>query len=167
VIAKTDNEQEGCVYHENGLNKRLLGGRVLIRPAIRQTIDYNLWFSVDGIPIINMKDEYFNLAISIEKATSYLNAIEVNGLDEFIQNYKRSIEFTYNEVKELKQMTEIELSRATDESRIANLLTELNKIRKLLVFFLSIVYGLRTYMSAGLENEKMISVFQSVMDSIS
>ena len=102
----------------------------------------------------------------LSEIASHLNAIETNGVDTFLEHYKKSVEFLYTELKELNQKTESQLTIEQEDSKIKSLLVELTKIRDLLFSVLAILFSLNTYMSAGLENEKVISICQSVMDSL-
>ena len=102
----------------------------------------------------------------LSEIASHLNAIETNGVDAFLEHYKKSVEFLYTELKELNQKTESQLTIEQEDSKIKSLLVELTKIRDLLFSVLAILFSLNTYMSAGLENEKVISICQSVMDSL-
>ncbi len=65
----------------------------------------------------------------------------------------------------MNQKTESQLSMAKEDPKIAGLLKELTQIRNLLLSVLAILFSLNNYMSAGLENEKVISVYQSIIDS--
>ena len=117
-------------------------------------------------PTTNNRKQKNQSALLLSEIASHLNAIETNGVDAFFEHYKKSIEFLYGELKELNQKTESQLSIEREDSNIKILLSELTEIRDLLFSVLIILFSLNTYMSAGLENEKVISVFQSIMDSL-
>jgi hypothetical protein len=168
VVIDNDTENDSCVYHYNyrsGLS--LYGGRVIIK----QGNSNSAVLIVDGIPIVDFfYSNYLNIRLnrSVDNliVASHLNAIEANGVDAFIKNYKQSVEFLYGELKELNQKTESQLSIEQEDSKIKNLIFELDKIRTLLFSVLAILFSLYSYMSGGLENEKVISIYQSVMDSL-
>ena len=87
-------------------------------------------------------------------------------MDAFIQNYKNSVEFVYNELKKIHQDKKQQFVSAQQEKNIDKLILELERISNLLLSILAILFSLYSYMSAGLENEKVISVCQSIVDNI-
>ena len=89
-----------------------------------------------------------------------------NGVDAFIVHYKQSIEFAYGELKELKKDTEFQLSSESNDKMIDSLKSELKKLKDLIFAVFALLFNLNTFMSAGLENEKVISVCQSILDSL-
>lgn len=141
----------------------LYGGRVFINY-------YSSWenpyFSIDGISIVKFESKSIKNRLELSEIVSHLNAIETNGVDAFLVHYKNSIEFLYGELKELNLKTESHLVMQKEDSEIESILLELSKIRDLLFSILAILFSLNNYMSAGLENEKIISICQSVMDSL-
>lgn len=141
----------------------LYGGRVFINY-------YHSWqyptFFIDDIAIIKIENKKIDSELSLSEIASHLNAIETNGVDAFLEHYKKSIEFLYCELKEMNQKTESQLTIEQEDSTIKNLLSELAKIREMLFSVLAILFNLNTHMSAGLENEKVVSVCQSIMDSL-
>ena len=164
VLIDNDIQNDICFYHyENKTNVSLYGGRVEITGE-----DYE-WarIYIDGISIVKCVSKSIENRLNLFEIAAHLNAIEANGVDAFIQNYKESINFLYGELKELNQKAESQLSIEQEDSKIKNLLAELTKIRELLFSVLAILFSLYTCMSAGLENDKVISACQSVMDSLS
>lgn len=152
-----------CIINYDKTYVVLYGGRI--------KIDYDRYYetgnlNIDGISIVEIFEKKIRSYLSISAITSHLNAIETNGVDAFLENYKKSIEFLYAELKELNQKTESQLTLEHEDSKIKNLLAELTNIRDLLFSVLAILFSLSTFMSAGLENEKVISICQSVMDSL-
>ncbi len=161
VVIDNDEKHEDCVYHNNYKNNiTLFGGRVHISSYANTA-----FFLVEDIPIVEIRNDKMKKDLSISAITSHLNAIEVNGVDAFIENYKKSVEFTYNELKDLNQKTELELSSSHNDLVIKKLIKQLTNIRELLFSVLAILFQLYSYMSAGLENEKVISVYQSIIDT--
>lgn len=158
-----DTQNDICVYdYHNKDNVSLYGGR--IRITYSSVEEAKLY--VDGISIIKISDKKNQSALLLSEIASHLNAIETNGVDAFLEHYKKSVEFLYTELKELNQKTESQLTIEQEDSKIKSLLVELTKIRDLLFSVLAILFSLNTYMSTGLENEKVISICQSVMDSL-
>lgn len=163
LLIDNDNVNDIYVYH--GYNKRyvsLYGGRI----SIKFSNSSRAFFYVDGISIINIRGKSIESDLSLSEITSHLNAIETNGVDAFLEHYKKNIEFLYCEIKEMDQKIESQLTIEQEDSIIKNLLSELGKIRDLLFGVLAILFSLNTHMPAGLENEKVISVCQSIMDSL-
>lgn len=169
LISKSqkDVNSDNCITKGGIVN--LYGNRVRLLKY-----DGYLRFSIDGISIIKIngyKDRYGEIYYSIESELSYevvvshLNAIEVYGLDAFIQNYKQNIVFLYGELKDINQKTESLLASEQNDSKIENLLNQLEKIRKSLLLVLPILFSLQIFMIAGLENAKVLSVYQSIIDS--
>lgn len=177
IYVAIDNNQENdlCVFHtNNNHNGTLYGGRIRIISLYRNGGSANL--TIDGVKILRFEHIRFGEGstktelkedLSIVTIASHLNAIEANGVDTFNQNYKQSIEFLYSELKDFRQKTEMQLSSEQNDSEIKSVLTELEIIRSLLFSVLAILFSLQTYMTAGLENEKVKSVCQSIMDSFS
>lgn len=162
VLVENDIENDFCIYHPSYKdNVFLYGGRIIITNYYGNTL-----LEIDGISIININNMQIGRALTLPLIVSYLNAVETNGVDTFLENYKKSIEYLYSELKELSQKAESQLSIEQEDSKIKGILSELSKIRGFLFFVLAILFSLSTYMSAGLENEKVISICQSVMDSL-
>lgn len=151
-----------CVYNYHKDNVSLYGGRIRITYSSEE--EAKLY--VDGISIIKIRDKIIQSELLLSEIASHLNAIETNGVDAFLEHYKKSVEFLYTELKELNQKTESQLTIEQEDSKIKGLLVELTKIRDLLFSVLAILFSLNTYMSSGLENEKVISICQLVMDSL-
>lgn len=167
VIDDDDDEKyyknDICVYNYRFKdNVSLYGSRI----SIKYSNSSRAFFYVDGISIIKVIDKSIKSELSLSEIASHLNAIETNGADAFLEHYKKSIEFLYGELKEMDQKTESQLTIDQEDSIIKNLLSELGKIREMLFSILAILFSLNTHMSAGLENEKVVSVCQSIMDSL-
>lgn len=146
----------------------LLGGRVEIKKSDKAWIGQYAELIIDGIPIVNINGKYDSILyyLTYSEIVSHLNAIETNGADAFIEHYKQSIEFAYGELKELKKDTEFQLSSESNDTMIDSLKSELKKLKDLLFAVFALLFSLHTFMSAGLENEKVISVCQSIIDSL-
>lgn len=122
---------------------------------------------VNGIKIIHYRDNYDPEYIPFSTIVSHLNAIEIYGVEAFLENYKKSIEFIYGELKEMNQKTESLLTSEHDDTKVKRLLSNIEKIRYKLFSILLILFNLYTNMSSALENEKVFTVYQSIMDSFS
>lgn len=164
AIDDGQSQNDICVYNYHKDNVSLYGGRIRITSSFSGEEEAKLY--VDGISIIKISDKKIQNALLLSEIASHLNAIETNGVDTFLEHYKKSVEFLYTELKELNQKTESQLTIEQEDSKIKSLLVELTKIRDLLFSVLAILFSLNTHMSAGLENEKVISICQSVMDSL-
>jgi Rad3-related DNA helicase len=164
VVIDNDNENDVCVYHyRNRYNVSLLGGRIEIQRTARETVS----LTVDGISIVKIDNKLIRKELSLSTIASHLNAIEAHGADAFIENYKKNIEFLYDELKDFRQKTEMQLTSEQDDSKIKSLLSKLEELKNLLFTVLAILFSLKNHMTAGLENEKVMSVCQSIMDSLS
>lgn len=163
IYVLIDNESTvNCVINRNIGTKLIYGGRVQIRTSAN-----SLYLSVDGLHIYKIDtNSRLETSHSYSLITSYLNAIETNGVDAFLENYKASIEFYYKELKDMNRNTESLLTTVQNEAKINSLLNDIEKIRNHMLSVLAILFNLTTYMSAGLENEKINNVCQSIMDSL-
>lgn len=170
LIIDHDAEHENCVYHQrNKDSASLYGGRVAVR---RVLADYGYCIIiVDGLELIRLNKSNYGdkeLTHNIRYATvvHYLNAIEVNGVDAFMQHYKQSIDFLHDELMKMKEKTELDLSSTEDSSLKDDIQSKLNRIKDMLFKVLCILFTFHTFISAGLENDKVISVYQSIMETI-
>ena len=169
VLIESNEEHNDCIYHYEyrGDEVFLFGRRVSIW---RSNVEYNYqttaYLTVDGIKIINTNDSNKQItSLPLAMITAHLNAIETNGVDAFLRNYKQSVEFFYEELKNLSQMKTEQLSSTQDDSKIKSLVSELEKLSNLLLSVLIVLFNLKINMTAGLENEKVMLVCQSILDS--
>ncbi len=169
IDSESKEVSKSCIQHpEHKPEVNLFGNRVKIKrnPSASRYLYAQL--EIGDVPIVriypglNKKVDY----LTYEEIVAHLNAIEVHGVDAFIQNYKQNLNFVYNELQDLDKKTESLLNLEKEESTIKKLLDELSQIRKLLISVLVVLFNLNTYMSAGLENEKVLSVCQSIIDSL-
>jgi hypothetical protein len=165
---------EDCIYCQDGKNEDelvLYGGRVKVSNLYNRISYSHIYNSVygaelyvDEIPIVEFTK--FNDSLRYEigcKIVSYLNAIETMGVDAFIKNYKESIEFLYHELKEQDGKLSDELNTSEDAKR-KTVLQKIATIRDALLVVLSIFFSLKVHMIAGIENEKIIAVYQSIVE---
>src|SRR5574344_1438512 len=102
AIAAGNSQNDICVYNYHKDNVSLYGGRIRIIYYGKE--EAKLY--VDGISIIKISDDKIQSALLLSEIASHLNAIETNGVDAFLEHYKKSVEFLYTELKELNQKTE-------------------------------------------------------------
>lgn len=163
VLVDSNDEHDNCVFRYGYKQYvELWGGRVVVRGIYNQLY----YLAIDGIGIIDIQSNTKKTDLSLSQIVSHLNAIEANGVDAFLQNYKLSVEFVYDELKNICQMKTEQLALTQDDSKIKILLSELEKLNNLLLSILTLLFSLRANMLAELENEKVISVYQSIMDSL-
>jgi hypothetical protein len=163
ILVDNDTKNDMCIYHFNYKSDIFLNGE-RIRIRYRSFTEADLF--VNGIHIINIIGARIEYKLGLSEIVSHLNAIQTNGVDAFLENYKKNIDFLYGELKELEQKKESMLTVEQEDSKIKELLLDLNKIRELLFLVLAILFNLKTHMPSGLENEKVISICQAVMDSL-
>lgn len=171
LIIDHDGEHENCVYHRENKSKVILyGGRVEIRRYVTQYYsDYEtLLLDIDGISILKISEYQASILkdLDIEIVTQYLNAMEANGVDAFMQHYKKSLELLQKDLQNLQEVKQSELIALNERTSMRKINEEIEKIEKLLYYLFSIIFTLRTFMNAGLENEKVISVYQSIIETI-
>lgn len=171
VLIDTDKMHEDCVYHYHYRDNVLLnGGRVRMKYASTTYRDTAFLF-IDGIEIINLNnlsedENQINKALNLSTIVQYLNAIEINGVEAFLQNYKESLEQLQVNLKDLKKEKESELSTITEEPLLEEVKQEIKNIKKLLCYLFTVLFNLSLFICAGLENEKIISVYQSIIETI-
>ncbi len=164
MVADSDSgENDFVVWSFNMHHCYYFGGRVEVGT---HRCGFAVYLKVDGIPIVKVKDKGLDKLLLISEVVSHLNAMEANGVDAFLDNYKKSVEFAYNELKELSQKTESQLSSVSDESVLKTLYSQIEELQGTLFSLFGLLFSLYTFMSANLENEKVISVYQSVLDTI-
>lgn len=169
IIIDHDANHENCIFHAKSKTLvSLYGGRVSLR---KKGYHKNALITVDGIELVRFvkastSNEHFTEVLNLSTVVQYLNAIEANGVDAFMQNYKQCIEFLYDELTELRQRIELELTTSQDDIKRSESLIKLERIKEILLQTLSALFTLKTFISAGLENEKVISVYQSIMETI-
>lgn len=163
VLIDNDTENNICLLH-NKYRKELYRYGNRIRIKHQNTVNGLAELTIDGISITKtMNFDGMVNDLPLSTIVSHLNAIEVNGIDAFLENYKQSMEFLYGELKELNQKTESLLSAENDDARIKLLLVKLNRINNLLLSVLVILFSLHTYMKSALTNDKVISTLESII----
>ena len=169
VLIDNNEKHENCIYHDDYRSRaELYGRRVKLGSEYGK---HGVILIIDGVNIIEMGQTYdYNGPISkylkIDTVANYLNAIEIYGVDEFMQNYKKNIDFIYCELKESIEKSELKLSYEQDKTEISNIFYRMKDIKKALYTVLILLFSLNNIMDVGLENEKVISVYQSIMDTI-
>lgn len=165
VLIDNDDKHENCIYHYNYRDNELLyGGRVRIKYSQHKTA----YFYIGGVEIVKLDTNNVAIEKSLELSSicNYLNAIEVHGVDAFLEHYKKTLEQLKSDLSALKNESMEELSTLRDESLIETVKKEIKKIKSLIYYIICVVFTISTFMNAGLENEKVISVYQSIIDTI-
>ncbi len=144
------------------LRGSLYGGRVKLKADYSNSGYLNIY--IDGIEIV---DNDGDTRMSVERLVGYLNAIEANGVDAFLKNYKESLNSYYNELKAtLNDFNNLDTSALSEYQRkniISAFATRIEKIPKIL----GIIVLLNIWMPAALDNEKVIETHESIIESIS
>lgn len=173
VLIDNDAQHDDCVFHYNYRdNVFLYGGRISIKYASATLKKEAVYLLIDGIEVINLNHSnnnvnQINKALNLSTIVQYLNAIEINGVEAFVQNYKERLEQLQVDLKDLKKEKESELSTITEESLLEEeVKQEILNIKKILYYLFSVLFNLSLFISTGLENEKVISVYQSIMETI-
>ena len=160
-----------CVCHYQFKNKVLLyGGRVRVK-YLFSDLKETAYLLIDGIEIIklnelSLNDKPASNELNLSTISQYLNAIEANGVDAFMQHYKERLEQLQVDLQDLKKEKESELSTITEEPLLEEVKQEIKNIKKLLCYLFTVLFNLSLFICAGLENEKVISVYQSIMETI-
>jgi hypothetical protein len=166
VLVDNDEINDICLYHPlYRIKISLYGGRVHISRYEPSWMDYSI-LTIDGISIFNMKYAQMQEYLSHQTIISHLNSIETYGIDAFIENYKKSVEFLYSEVKNMHNIAEARLSLSLNENQTTTILYELERIRTSLFAILALLFSLYSNMKTGLENDKVQLVYQSIKDII-
>ena len=150
-------------YKKRSGRVALFGGRIEIYGV---TLSYRIEFTfeVDGVRIKTWDNEsYLSNYISLNLLMNFLNSIAVYGIDEFLDNYKKSVKDQIAEFEErLKVQTE-ELTQLEETGYVRdNLLKAINKLNNLIMSLLSVLFLLNIHYPLGLENDKMIEVMEQV-----
>lgn len=170
VLIDNDAEHDNCIFHSKvQISVSLYAGRVALREP---KYPLNAVITVDGIDLVQFvktptQNPHMTEVLKFSTVVQYLNAIEANGVDAFMHNYKQSIEFLHEELTALRQRTELDLSTIEDDTKKSDILIKLERIKEMLLQILSILFTLKTFLSAGLENQKVDSIYQSIIDTIS
>lgn len=146
-------------WHDIRLRGSLYGGRVHLGYYYS-----SFYLKIDGIDIVNNKGEF---SLPLERIVSYLNAVEANGVDAFLKNYKESLNTYYNELKaSLSDFNNIDtsiISESQQKDITSAFMSKIEKISKLL----GIIFLLNIWMPAALDNERVIETQESIIESIS
>ncbi|HHT97305.1 MAG TPA: hypothetical protein GXZ90_05370 [Clostridiales bacterium] len=162
-------EHDDCVLNNNKKRKQsLYGGIVNLEWPNGDREDVRI--SVNGvflfIPMPSYGGHTVSDWLSISLVCQYLNSIEINGVDAFVENYKKDLEFLYNKLEELKNNREEQLSSLTDDSSIKDMQSKIRNIKTMLMSILIVLFTFNSYLSAGLENQKIATVCQLIVDTM-
>ena len=90
LVIDNDTQNDICVYdYHYKDNVSLYGGRIRITYSSEEKAK----LYVDGISIIKISDKKNQSALLLSEIASHLNAIETNGVDAFLEHYKKIVEF--------------------------------------------------------------------------
>lgn len=155
----SDVKNDYCVYSEH-VYVFLYGNRVHICCGR---------ITIDGVQIKRLDlgpgsfYPVFSPDFPMPLIVTYLNSIEANGVDAFMTNYKKDIEFAHNEMMELRSNFESQSLKDGDNKQFIRMINDINNA---LMVVMVILFNLNSYLPSGLENEKVITVYQSIKDSI-
>lgn len=151
---------EYLIYCSDDTSVYLYGGRVEITNITRHVFTASL--VIDGIPIKEVESPQLKSLLSFTTIASHLNAVEAHGVDAFLENYKKSIEVLHAELKELNHQAERMLSTEQDDLKVKKLLFEISNYRHLLASVLIVLFSVSVTMAAGLENERVHYIAESL-----
>ncbi|HHT97303.1 MAG TPA: hypothetical protein GXZ90_05360, partial [Clostridiales bacterium] len=161
VLIKSIDKYDNCVYWNHFLiPASLYGGSVIVKHNEK---DEDMAFLlVNGVEIININtmkegEKELSKILHLSTIVQFLNAIEINGVEAFVQNYKESLEQLQVDLKDLKEEKESALPTLTEESLIEKVKKEIMNINNLLYCLIGLLFNCRLFITAGLENDKIIS----------
>ena len=152
--------EDAIVVDNNSAEKPLFGGRIrLTRSGAR--------LSVDGIKIqaIIYDDSdgqlTFNQDLPKDSVCSFLNQIEMLGVDTFLDNYKQSLLDAKEKYEDLARKIETNISISPDNS---NLKRRLRYINEFIGEVISIIFMLAINMNAGMDNHMYSNAFSEFIN---
>lgn len=123
--------------------------------------------SVDGIKIqAIIYDDYdgqltFNQDLPKDSVCSFLNQIEMLGVDTFLDNYKQSLLDAKEKYEDLARKIETTISISPDNS---NLKRRLGYINEFIGEVISIIFMLSINMNAGMDNHMYSNAFSEFIN---
>ena len=139
----------------------LYGGRVHLHYATDETCAH---LEVDGIPVQEVcppKTGFsINSAISLSKATAFLNQIENLGIDSFLENYKSQLQEFKKDLEAQAEKIEREQSMQFDEDKS----TFLVSLRRFINELSCIIFCLLINMNAGLDNQFYTDAYNEIIN---
>lgn len=166
VLIKSRDTYDNCAYYNHiAIPASLYGGSVIIKHNEKD--EETSFLLVNGIEIVNINnlkegDKEISTTLHLSAIVQYLNAIEINGVEAFAQNYKESLEQLQVDLKDLKEEKESALPTLTEESLIEKVKKEIMNINNLLYCLIGLLFNCRLFITAGLENDKIISLCKSI-----
>ena len=141
-------------------DKYLYGGRVKLDFSSQ---DY-VYLNIDGlsIQVLEQDDSSFVLddMLSFETCVAFLNQIEHLGVDNFLSNYKQSLEKLKKEVERQATQLSQEIS-ANENAKKASLLTQMELLLHELV---CVLFLFSINMNAGLENYVYVEASDKIIN---
>lgn len=142
----------------------LYGGRVYLENYGYNGLDIKI--SIDGIPIreisYNNKDSFFfaQVAMTVSKATAFLNQIENLGIDSFLDNYKSQLQEFKKDLEAQAEKIEQEQSIQFNEDKS----TFLVSLRRFINELSCIIFCLLINMNAGLDNQFYTDAYNEIIN---
>ena len=141
--------------HDDHATVNLLGGRIRI-----EFNSPNFMLKVDGINISLIDNEFYHYyKFNIHELAYYLNAISVYGVDEFLANYKKTVENWIQKVQlQLDKNIENYQKYREDDELQDDRHDTIDKLQALLKRLFSLLLLLDLHYPLGIENEKIMEV---------
>jgi hypothetical protein len=141
----------------------LYGGRVYLENYGYNGLDVKIF--IDGIPIreIGYNKEpffFFQIAMTVGKATAFLNQIENLGIDSFLENYKNQLQEFKKDLEAQAEKIEQEQSAQLDEDKS----TFLVSLRRFINELSCIIFCLLINMNAGLDNQFYTDAYNEIIN---
>ena len=153
--------EEAIVVDDNTAEKQLFGGRIRLT---RSPSGVQLY--VDGIKIqviyINYDGQLtFEQDLPEDSVCSFLNQIEMLGVDTFLDNYKQSLLDAKEKYEDLARKIETNISISPDDS---NLKRRLEYINEFISEVICIIFMLAINMNAGMDNHMYSNAFSEFIN---
>ena len=155
--------EEAIVVDDNSAEKQLFGGRIRLTRITRSGVR----LYVDGIKIqvIDFDDSDGNLTfeqdLPKDSVCSFLNQIEMLGVDTFLDNYKQSLLDAKEKFEDLARKIETNISISPNDS---NLKHRLRFINEFLGEVICIIFMLAINMNAGMDNHMYSNAFSEFVN---
>lgn len=153
--------EEAIVVDDSTEEKQLFGGRIRL---INSSFGVQLY--VDGLKIqviyINHDGQLtFEQDLPEDSVCSFLNQIEMLGVDTFLDNYKQSLLDAKEKYEDLARKIETNISISPDDS---NLKRRLEYINEFISEVICIIFMLAINMNAGMDNHMYSNAFSEFIN---
>lgn len=160
----SENLPEGAiVVDNNSAEKQLFGGRIRLSRLNRT----GARLYVDGIiiKVINFDDSdgkiLFEEVLPTDSVCSFLNQIEMLGVDTFLENYKQSLLDAKEKYEDLARKIEANISISPNDSELKRRLRFINEF---LGEMICIIFMLAINMNAGMDNHMYSNAFSEFVN---